>query len=186
MGWSLTYQPTREPELLDRFFLAAGKALHLANLFERKCEYVLETLHLVASLKETDDPMASLALIAAMKTKLLGPTIKELKTFPHFTADDIERLDKARGGRNFIAHRGASIGSVTHAKAQTIIDQARDLRSAVADLAQGDNLVSKWIYEIEEKRGAPAQIQQIYETWIDNWVFEAFDDFIALPTCAEN
>ena len=47
MGWSLGYLPPKEPELLDHFFLAVGKALFLASRFEMKCRYVLNISKLV-------------------------------------------------------------------------------------------------------------------------------------------
>lgn len=49
MGWSLDYLKPSEPQLLDALFLSAGRALHLANAFESKCQYVLR----MANLAET-------------------------------------------------------------------------------------------------------------------------------------
>ena len=38
-------------------------------------------------------------------------------------------------------------------------------------LAEGDNLVSRWLYEIEDKQAAPSRIRHLYPQWIEDWVF---------------
>jgi len=45
------------------------------------------------------------------------------------------------------------------------------LRHEVCALALGDNLVSQWIYEIEENEQAPFTIRNEYPRWVDEWVF---------------
>jgi len=42
MSWSLDFHLPREPELLEAFLLALGKALYLACGFEAKCRWVLQ------------------------------------------------------------------------------------------------------------------------------------------------
>ena len=41
MGWSLDYKSPQNIELLDQFFLTAGKSLYLASSFESKCQWIL-------------------------------------------------------------------------------------------------------------------------------------------------
>jgi hypothetical protein len=40
----------------------------------------------------------------------------------------------------------------------------------VIDLANGDNIVSAWVYEIDEREPAPA-IVDYYTDLVDDWIF---------------
>ncbi len=170
MGWSLNYLPAKEPELLDEFFLAVGKALYLACAFESKCKWVLRIAKLANHFEETEDASATMSLAKAMKDKLLGPTINEMKDFPSFDSDDVAMLERAKNARNCIAHEIAEIGSLSSASANHIQKQLARLRSELDVLIAGDNLVSRWVYEIEEKEAAPRAIQSTYPEWVDEWV----------------
>ena len=171
MGWSLSYHPPKEAALLDEFFLAVGKALYLANAFESKCRFVLRTAKLVQHFEETDDASATMEFAKILKDKMLGQTISELKGFPEIRPDDIAVVEKAKDARNFIAHEGASFGYVDSASAKHIKEQLEHLRREVAVLTAGDNVVSRWVYEIEEKEPAPRLIQEAYPKWVEQWVF---------------
>lgn len=171
MGWSINRITPNEPELLDEYFLAFGKALYLSSAFESKCRWVLRIAKLVHHYKLTDEASAAWALAEAMKDDRLGNTIKALMDFPSFTADHIKVLICAKNARNFIAHESAEIGLVSSAKARTIHSQMAKLRVEVKALASGDNLVSKWVYEIEEKKAAPRVIQEEYPGKVEKWVF---------------
>jgi hypothetical protein len=172
LGWSLDYQPPKEPELLNALFLAAGKALYLASSFEAKCQWVLRIVTIVTHYKATGDNSATTELARAMKEKMLGPTIRELKALTEFTAGDLETLERARDARNYIAHESAKLGPLSSASAKTITEKLAQLRVELQALIDGDNLVSRWIYEISEKEPAPSGIQQAYPSWVLEWVFE--------------
>jgi hypothetical protein len=43
-------------------------------------------------------------------------------------------------------------------------------------LGAGNNLVSRWLYEIEEKRAAPLAICQNYAAWIDDWILGSYEN----------
>ncbi|MGW6239749.1 hypothetical protein [Streptomyces sp. NPDC055094] len=49
MSWSLTLLKPREPELLDALFLSVGRALHLANAYEDKYQYMLRIGNLITA-----------------------------------------------------------------------------------------------------------------------------------------
>jgi hypothetical protein len=172
MGWSLDYQKLKEPELLDEFFLSIGKALYLASAFEKKCWWVLRVIKLT---EQSGDISAVRALASAMKVKLLGPTLNDMKAFPDFSADDIALLERAKDARNFIAHESADIGSLSSVTAQDIHKELDRLRHALAALTAGDNLISRWVYAIETggKEPAPPGIQEAYPRWVEQWVFGA-------------
>jgi hypothetical protein len=179
MGWSLGYTKPHEPELLDAAFLSAGRALHLAGAFESKCRYILRTINLVRAMQA--NPMKDLmdAIAAAPADKLLGPTLRDLtNTLPTLPADV---LDKARLARNFIAHEGADVGSVW-ARSDDILRHVVKLRGAVADLTAGDNVVSEWVYGLEEPhQSVPRDLIKAYPAMIDNWVFSHFGGLLDEP-----
>ncbi|MFI5173699.1 MAG: hypothetical protein ACHQKY_02500 [Terriglobia bacterium] len=172
MGWSLSnhLQPC-DPAAVDAALLAAGKALYLANAFESKCRYVLRIANLVSFLDAhpgagLDDAIASLA-----RDKFLHPTIEGLKTFPIVKENEVELLDKARDARNFIAHEGGAFGDIFYAREPHIREHLDRLRKAVIDLAGGDNIVSRWVYEIDEKEPAPLGMMLSYPALVEQWVF---------------
>lgn len=172
MAWSLDYRFPEEPQRVNKFFKALGKALYIATAFEWKCRYVLRIAKAVEEYQETNDSAATLALLQAAKDKMLAPTLSELQRFPIVQPNEVQVLERAKDARNFIAHEGAGIGPVASASARTIAEQTKRLRCEVANLVAGDNIVSAWIYEIEEKEVAPREIQRLYPQWVDRWVFE--------------
>ena len=171
MGWSLDYQKPREPELLDRFFLAVGKSLYLASAFEAKCQWVLRIVKMASHYERTGDASATVELTKALKDRLLGPTLNEMKGFPEFNANDIGTLERAKDARNYIAHESAEIGSLSSATKKVIREKLIRLRDELDALVRGDNVISSWVYEITEKEPAPRGIQSEYPEWVSKWVF---------------
>ena len=173
------YMKPREPELLDAAFLSAGRALHLAGAFESKCRYVLRIVNLVSAMQA--DPVKDLmdAIAAAPADKLLGPTLRDLtNTLPTLP---VIVLDKARLARNFIAHEGANMGSVW-ARPDDILRHVVRLRAAVAGLVPGDNVVSEWVYGLEEPhQSVPRDLIKAYPAMIDDWVFSHFGQLLDEP-----
>jgi len=77
MGWSVGCRPLPESDLIDEILLAAGKALHLANMFESKCSFVLRIANLVVDIIE-HDPVIALGQAAALLPgdKTLGKPLR--------------------------------------------------------------------------------------------------------------
>lgn len=172
MGWSLGHLPIREPERLDSFFLAVGKALYLSSGYEAKCRAILRLGRLTDALKGGHDLDAALAICAAIKDKMLCATLGEIRKLPFGTnVEDAETLERAKDARNFIAHEAARLGHLSTVTASALESRTAALREAVSALAIGDNLISRWLYEIEEREHAPLTIRREYPNWIDNWVF---------------
>ncbi|MET7719038.1 hypothetical protein, partial [Streptomyces sp. NPDC005407] len=176
MGWSLSYLSPRDPALLDAVFLSAGRALHLANAFESKCQYVLRIANLIEAVQA--DPVLTLqeAIEAAPADKMLGGTLRGLTNHSlGVPSEGVAVLDKARKARNFIAHEGASVGTIWTADRDRILGHAIRLRAAVTDLALGDNVISLWCHEIDEpKESRPTLLMDTYPKMIDGWVFGHF------------
>ncbi|MGW6456704.1 hypothetical protein ACWF94_12405 [Streptomyces sp. NPDC055078] len=129
------------------------------------------------------DPVAELeGLFAALPAdKMLGPTLERLRGRMRCSEETAGTLRRARLGRNFIAHEGAAVGDISLAREGDILVHATRLRSAVLDLADGDNIVSRWGYSIEEPRGyLPLDLINAYPEMIDEWVFGHFEDLPAL------
>ncbi|MFE2033033.1 hypothetical protein ACFXBB_07175 [Streptomyces scopuliridis] len=182
MTWSLSRLPPRKPELLDALFLSAGRSLHLANAFEQKCRWIVRCINLVEMHREADPVATFEDLVATLPAdKMLGPTLQRLVGRMDCSAETVDTLRRARLGRNVIAHEGAGIGNVSLAREDRILAHAARLRSAVSDLADGDNIVSQWGYRIEEPRGyLPHDLINAYPKMIDEWVFGHFEELPVL------
>jgi hypothetical protein len=176
MGWSLGYLLPKEPSLLDEFFLAVGRALYLSNAFEAKCRHVLRLAKIADKYRQTRDLDATDEFMLAVKDPMLAKAIEQLSAFFTIGAADCELLEKARDARNLIAHEGATVGDLTRASARTIFAQSDQLRLQVKAMTVGDNLISRWIYEIENKEPAPVGIQQEYPQMVDKWIFSRLDE----------
>ena len=172
MGWSLDYQAPKEPLLLNRLFLAVGRAVYVASSFEEKCQWVLRLMKITDYHKATGDGSATAALARALKDKTLGPTIRDLNNIAPLNESDLAAFERARDARNYIAHESARVGSLSSASAKTIDEKITRLKTELEALTAADNVVSTWIYEIEEKEPAPRGIQDAYPKWVLQWVFE--------------
>jgi hypothetical protein len=169
MAWSITSaQPN---ERTDAALLVAGKCLYIANAFEYKCRWVLRILNLGQYFKENPTGDFDAAIASLARDKLLHPTIKALSAFPVVKQSDVDTLDRARDARNFIAHEGASMGEWFQRIGVDVDDHLDKLRKALADVSDGDNVVSRWVYQIEEKEAAPRSMVEGYAAIVDKWVF---------------
>jgi hypothetical protein len=175
VGWSLGYAKPESSEVIDAACATAGKALYLANAFEEKCKWLLDTLNLATRLRE--DPAKKLvdALATLPGRQMLGATLKELHRSTLVDDDAMQVLDDAREGRNFIAHEGASFDAVYGVTMRQIVSYRERLHPAVQKLVVGDNLVSTWQYVISEREPAPALMIAQYEEMVLSWVFDDLD-----------
>jgi len=125
----------------------------------------------------SSDPVASLAETfnnLPSSPKMLGGTLEKIKAEADafgVTEDQLEALVKAKDARNLIAHEGVDIGPLYSVKPKYILEVLQRLRLAVADLAVGDNIVSTWIYYIEEPGEPVPRIRSTYLDLVDRWVF---------------
>jgi len=148
--------------------LALGKSLYLASTFEKKCQYVLRLFDFGDMLHESDDVRTVFARAAARKDRLLGPTLERMSQHPLADSADIAILVMAKDARNYIAHEAGEIGLM---QAAEVAESLAMLRRQVIKLAQGDNFISVWMFEIQEKKHAPKWMTQTYEARVLNWVF---------------
>ena len=176
MGWSPNYQPIREPELLDEFFLSVGKALYIACSFEHKCRWLLKCTDLIELHEKTKDIEASLLLVRALRDRALMETIRKMGVRMTHAQEDKNTLERAKNARNRIAHHIAMVGDLSLASARTIGEHQNELQSLLNILIAGDNLVSRWVYEVSEREPAPEGIQRAYPRLVRGWVFGREDN----------
>ncbi len=170
MAWTLENHQPSEDILLDNYFLAVGKALCIASNFEHKCKFILQTMTLVEARDAGHDFDAARELVKALDKKVLNETINRIGNHPAFSAADIEILRAAKDSRNYIAHESAAMGSLNHVRAKVIEAQFAVLLDHAELVAKGDNLVSKWCYEICEKEPAPRVTHEEYGRMVREWV----------------
>jgi hypothetical protein len=92
MGWTLSYLPPNEQELVDAFLLSVEKALCIANGFESKCKYVLRVITLTDAVQAGTDIHAAGELARKIQEKLLGETIRLIGSSPEITPADLATL----------------------------------------------------------------------------------------------
>jgi len=186
MGWTLDNQPLKQPDLLDELFRITGKALYFASAFEAKCRFIIRVINLTDYHEKGGDIFDTEAVTAVLKAKLLGKTIGDMSKFPDFDATDIEVLERAKDARNFVAHESANIGwPLSIVSARHIHEHLARLRQETEALAAGDNLMSLWVFKVQEKEPAPPGIQQAYPQWVQEWIFKTLDSG-AIPEYAED
>ena len=174
MSWSLSHIFPATPGHVDRALNAAGRALYLANAYESKCHFVLRIAELSEYIERVPCASFAEALASASRDRLLGPVIARLSSVAKLDQNESAKLNEAKDGRNFIAHEGAAFGYVYSANESTVYSHIARLRTAVRQLVAGDNLVSKWVYEIEEKEPPPNDLSHSYSSFAEKWVFEFF------------
>ncbi|WP_234046402.1 hypothetical protein, partial [Streptomyces adelaidensis] len=88
----------------------------------------------LAEASEADPVMGLQEMIASLPPdKMLGGTLRDLSnTSLGSRPSDFDLLDGARKARNFIAHEGASIGTIWGARREAILEHAVRLRAAVS------------------------------------------------------
>ncbi|MET7305263.1 hypothetical protein [Embleya sp. NPDC005575] len=78
------------------------------------------------------------------------------------------------------------MGEMWSASRRHLIEHARRLRGAVADLAAGDNLISQWCFGIEEPgEPQPRHLIDAYPAMVDAWVFGHFAGMLDVPRQAD-
>jgi hypothetical protein len=139
----------RCPRPRPRSRTPAGRALYVAQAYEEKCKSLLRFGHLVESMHA--DPEAGLEELfrTVPRGQMLKNTLDQLAEILPSAADHAQVLQKAREARNYIAHEGVRF-SVHDSRASDLLKCLSGLRAQVQLLASGDNLVSAWLFELEE------------------------------------
>ena len=166
-----------------RFCSLQGKRFISPMRLKEKCKFVLRIANLEAFVVNKAGVSLTEAFASIAKNKMLHSTLVDLGKFPQVTPDDLAALEKAKDGRNFIAHEGALFGMVWLARKREIEEHVEKLRNAVRALAEGDNVVSGWVYEIEEKERPRSCSSQGIQIWSNHGsLIILFNPSIASPS----
>lgn len=171
-------RPIRNP-WADHALLTGGRALYVAQAFEEKCRSLLRFGHLTKGAEA--DPIASLEdLIARLPAdQLLGGTLTSLASLLPAAHKHGETLTAARGARNYIAHESLHFDLHSTSR-EGLMERMDALRQQVRVLAEGDNLISTWLFHVEERdEPAPTHLVESYPLMIDQWVFEPVRALVA-------
>ena len=83
-----------------------------------------------------------------------GGAVEHLNKLSTIGVSNIQLLKEARSSRNYFAHKASS---PCHSSATELIKAIPEFRSHLANVARGDDLISRWCYEFTEKEPAPRQ-----------------------------
>ncbi|MFI7529698.1 hypothetical protein [Nocardia salmonicida] len=180
MGWTIHLQPMANEREYD-LLLTLGRATYVAGAFEHKCKFVLRMVHFGNALQA--DPVLDLQKVIANQPRegVLHRTLQQLVAMLPACPGDDDRLQRARQGRNFIAHEGSNFS--VHCRTESaLVDYLDRLHKAVRALAGGDNLVSAWVFEIEEPReDFPRLVAVAYEDALVRWILDPIWDMLSAP-----
>jgi len=157
------------------FSASLGRALVLAQSFEENCKYVL----LIANLsKEVEKKRIS--DVEGMKSYSeqlhewfkLGGAVNQFEHKHKMDAGSIEKLRKGKDARNYIAHRGAHpLLHGSHSSA-SVAEALAEYTKEVGSLAEGENLIAQWSYQIQEKSAPPITLVAAFPEGVAHWVLE--------------
>ena len=172
MSWSLSLRiPDNEP-LLERYFVAVGKALCIGSNFEEKCLHVMRVQGIEEAIRKGKDPKAAAGQWADIKRDTsLNNAIQKIASDSSTTEPQETTLHTARKARNFVAHEAAAMGEVWEVPDSEVYARVRRLADKVREIAEGENIVSAWTYEITEGTSAPSSFAAGYVDQVLEWVF---------------
>jgi hypothetical protein len=178
MPWTLHLQPICNP-WADEALLTCGRALYVAQAFEGKCQELVRLGELVEAIRASPTANLDDLLLQVPPDQLLMRALKRLRRLlPDAESKTDSVLTPARAARNYIAHECAHF-DIHFARVDPIRARMIRLRSEVAKLAAGDNLVSTWLYQVEERTpDTPRRLVEAYPRMIDDWVFAPVLDLV--------
>lgn len=155
----------------DALLLAIGRALAIAQNYEGNARYVLRIARMskeyVEGRAETLDELIDFA--NSLPRQMLGGLVRGFDQLGgDLTTDKIEILRRGANARNYIAHEAAE--GLTYDRPEDRAEHLQKLDSAVRDLVEADNLVSRWSYAIQEKEAYVPIIRSSYPADAHRWV----------------
>lgn len=174
MGWTVGFADSPTRSGLDRYLLSLGKALYIASEFEGKCHFVLRVGRLAeyVSGHETIDLDSFWEFAGNQKDPPLGRAIDSIEMLAKVKPTRAHLLNKGRKARNHIAHQAGRLGRLNARDEHFLGSRTLELQEHVACLLAADNVVSQWVYGIEEKHEPlPQVLVASYEERMLAWVF---------------
>jgi hypothetical protein len=166
-------------EFSDECYGAFGRALYVAQHFEANCRGLVALLEARKRIIETgkadllNDP-EFIKSVSRLWKHTVGKNLKVLETYG-FPKEILLLLDKAREGRNEIAHE-ITLG-IEHEIEE---DEGRkkilqSIASAVRDIAKGDEIIGFLIQYITEEPCPSVSYLRNYPSEVVKWVCETSD-----------
>jgi hypothetical protein len=172
MFWSLNGSRPENQQELEAFLLLVGKALYLASNFEANCRRISSMAEL-ANAFQAGKTWAEAC--AKPEARHLGGAVQYLSKDPEVREADAAVLDAAREGRNVIAHEIAELGPLDQIRPDKLSERKRLLRKSVDAIVAGDNLVCRWLFELDDFP-APRGIQDLYAARVAAWLWDKEDN----------
>jgi hypothetical protein len=154
-----------------RVVATVGRALTLAQNFEHNCKWVFMTAAVSQRFErgEFTKLEESFPFSERLINLMLGPAIRQFDSLKLVPSRDIKALEAARDARNFVAHESA-VAAVGQWPEKHLAAHRQKLAEQVRLLAQGDALVSRWSYSIQEKDPPPQHWVEGYAEAVTRWV----------------
>ena len=167
-----------EDKNVEQYLTTVGRAMYLCRNFETNFKTAIVWLDLATAHKAGKLPLSKEALMKSYADKflsqMLGHSVRRLKEEFHPSEYTLETLNTAKDSRNVIVHDATS--AIINAKPETIRKAAKMLLEHVIKVAEGDNIVSAWHYEIQHKKRPDESITQHYVDDVVEWVFKPLPD----------
>jgi len=165
---------TIEDANVEQYLSTVGRAMYLCRNFETNFKTAIVWLDLATAHKAGKLPLSKETLMKSYADKflsqMLGHSVRRLKEEFHPSEYTLETLNTAKDSRNVIVHDATS--AIINAKPETIKKAATMLHEHVVKVAVGDNIVSAWHYEIQNKKQPPQKMTASYVEDVVEWVFK--------------
>ena len=165
---------TIEDANVEQYLSTVGRAMYLCRNFETNFKTAIVWLDLATAHKAGKLPLSKETLIKSYADKflsqMLGHSVRRLKEEFHPSEYTLETLNTAKDSRNVIVHDATS--AIINAKPETIKKAATMLHEHVVKVAVGDNIVSAWHYEIQNKKQPTQKMTESYVENVVEWVFK--------------
>jgi hypothetical protein len=174
VGWMLFDERLEESE----FLCAGGKALFLCQHFEAICKEIVMWLSLSKALEQGEFELMTgphLEFVDKLHGLLLGQSIGRLKKEfgDKLESGAIRVIEGARDARNYVCHESLrDLVFAPSGRGYRFEPDTELLRAKVQLVAEGDYLVSRWSYELLEKKSGWFVDRSEYVQRIEEWVLE--------------
>ncbi|MEZ5789103.1 MAG: hypothetical protein R3D62_22055 [Xanthobacteraceae bacterium] len=85
---------------------------------------------------------------------------------------EVAALERAKEARNYIAHQAADVGRpLSSVSAKHVHLQFEKLRTEIGALVEGDNIISNWIFGIENWKESSCGMRNAYPGLVRQWLY---------------
>lgn len=161
--------------LHTQYFATIGKALHVAQNFEKTCRSLVNIIDLKQSVidgKVSVDDDGLSVFCDKIEKRMLGPAIEYFKKRSTMPDDLFSVLEKAKKSRNNIAHDSTCSAIDPFAPEGELWESLESLAEDVSNICSAAEAVSSIIHSVTEHE--TLYISKHYTTGVLLWVFSDF------------